>query len=627
MLDTTPQIDRAGAAEICRRHFGVHGTATALASERDQNFLITTLVGDRLVLKVANGAEDRAFLEAQHAALGQLGSRIATTARPQSTLAGGMLAEVHGTEGQRHLAWLVSWLPGRPMAFGARRSSSLLEDLGRHVGALDSALADFDHPAIHRDFYWDLANSRSIIERHRPLIVDRKLGGVVDRIVSRLDRALVPCLARLPRQAIHGDLNDYNVLIDDSREDVEARGQRVTGIVDFGDMVHSYRIGDLAIAIAYAALGAPNDSVSVMASMVRGYRERLAPTDDEMSALFGLVLLRLCASVCIAADQLRRRPDNTYLGVSQSEISRALPILAELPFGLVEAAVRDAAGEDSVPASRRVAAFLQRQPVIAAVLGVDPQRAPSIVLDLGIDSSLIDGDVRRNDEPLLTGRVCDAMRNARVELSIGKYDEPRLLYVAPAFAIAAGILDEHRTIHIGLDLFAVAGTPVFAPLEGTVHAFADNDALQDYGPVIILRHETDDGTEFFTLYGHLSRESLRGLTVGAAVNAGERIAWLGDAAVNGGWTPHLHLQIVVDLLALGTDFPGVALPSQRRAWCALCPDPNVIARVPAERFPSLAPTKQGTLSARRARIGDNLSIAYRDPVKIVRGWMQYLYDD
>jgi 4-aminobutyrate aminotransferase-like enzyme len=160
-----------------------------------------------------------------------------------------------------------------------------------------------------------------------------------------------------------------------------------------------------------------------------------------------------------------------------------------------------------------------------------------------------------------------------------------------------------------------------------VHAFANNDTLLDYGPLIILRHETDDGTEFFTLYGHLSRESLSGLTVGKRIRAGEQIATLGTAAVNVGWTPHLHLQIITNLLGLGTDFPGVARPSQRRIWTGLCPDPNLITRIPPGKLPPATRDKQETLAERRATIGGNLSIAYRDPVKIVRGWMQYLYDD
>src|SRR6185295_12690080 len=126
------------------------------------------------------------------------------------------------------------------------------------------------------------------------------------------------------------------------------------------------------------------------------------------------------------------------------------------------------------------------------------------------------------------------------------------------------------------DLFAEAATEVFAPIDGVVHAFADIALPLDYGPMIVLRHETGDGTPFFTVYGHLSRESLSGLTVGARVKAGTRIATLGAPAVNGGWTPHLHLQIVTDLLDLGTGFPGVGRASTRSVWRSLSPDPNLI---------------------------------------------------
>jgi 4-aminobutyrate aminotransferase-like enzyme len=97
--------------------------------------------------------------------------------------------------------------------------------------------------------------------------------------------------------------------------------------------------------------------------------------------------------------------------------------------------------------------------------------------------------------------------------------------------------------------------------------------------------------------------------------------------VNGGWTPHLHFQLITDILELGTDFPGVARPSQREVWRALCPDPNLIVRVPADRFPAPPADKRSTLAARRNVIGGNLSVAYREPVKLVRGWMQHLFDD
>ncbi|MEO8878764.1 MAG: aminotransferase class III-fold pyridoxal phosphate-dependent enzyme [Gemmatimonadaceae bacterium] len=639
MLDSCPRFTLLDAERLAREHFCADGAevrATLLTSERDQNFCIETGSGSRFVLKIANAREDRAMLEAQQAALAHVASNVDVTPRVLRTAAGASLATAVGSDGEEHLVWAISWLEGRPLALSSRRSPEILEDLGRQAGALSAALADFDTPAIHRDFYWDLANGRGIIAQFLPLVTDIALARSIEALMASFDARTAPLLPELPRGTVHGDANDYNVLIGggngggdeagDQSGDMESRGQRVTGMVDFGDMTYSYRIGDLAIAIAYVVLVA-DDPLATAAAVVRGYCERVTPTDSELSALFGLVVLRLCTSACIAADQQRQRPDNAYLGVSQGPIARALPLLATIPFSLAEAGFRDAAGRSPVPESERVIDYLNRQRPIPPLLGIDPQRAPSIVLDLGVESSMLSGDTRENSEPALTAQVNATMKLAGVALAIGQYDEPRLIYSAPEFSAFDSPASERRTIHIGLDLFAPVGTPVFAPFDGVVHASADNRAPQDYGPVIVLRHEADDGTEFFTLYGHLSRKSLDDRTPGTTVRAGEKLATLGPAEVNGGWTPHLHFQIITDMMELGTDFPGVAPASQRDAWLALCPDPNLIARVPAERFPARPAAPGETLAERRTVIGGNLSIAYLRPVKLARGWMQYLYDD
>ncbi|HTI65886.1 MAG TPA: aminotransferase class III-fold pyridoxal phosphate-dependent enzyme, partial [Gemmatimonadaceae bacterium] len=463
-----------------------------------------------------------------------------------------------------------------------------------------------------------------IIERHRPAIRESELGAVIDVLVDRFDRYTRRLLDDLPRAIVHGDMNDYNVLVGDG-DDLESRGQRVTGIVDFGDMVYSYRTADLAIAMAYAMLDA-TDPLGVAAQVVRGFARTVAPEDVELAALFGLATIRLCASACIAAVQSRQRPDNAYLDVSQSSIRRTLPTLCGIPFGLAEVTLREAAGMVPSPTAELVGAFLRRQQQLAPVLGIDPAREPVVVLDLSVSSPLLDGDVTRNDEPSLTPKIESVMRAAGAHVAIGRYDEPRLLYVAPAFALGSKATDPHRTIHIGLDLFAPAGTPVFAPLDGVVHAFADNGAPQDYGPVVILRHVTDDGTSFFTLYGHLSRASTAEWHVGASVRAGQQIATLGESRENGGWTPHLHLQIITDLLELGTDFPGVAWAAHRRAWTAICPDPNAIVGIPEHLRPNQRGESHDPLAVRASHLGRNLSLSYRVPVRAVRGWMQHLYD-
>jgi len=145
--------------------------------------------------------------------------------------------------------------------------------------------------------------------------------------------------------------------------------------------------------------------------------------------------------------------------------------------------------------------------------------------------------------------------------------------------------------------------------------------------VVILRHAPGDGQEFFTLYGHLSGDCLATLKREQRIAAGHPFAHIGDAHENGGLAPHLHFQIVLDLLDLGTDFLGVARASERAVWTSLSPNPNLLLGIPADRFPVAEPSMEETRAARRNLLGNNLSVSYQKPLKIVRGWMQYLYDD
>ena len=602
--------------------------ASPLTSERDQNFLIATSAGPLAVLKIANALEDPAMLVAQQAVMAHVARGFALCPRVIPTRSGAGTVTAAAPGGKSHTLWAVSFLPGVPLGTVRRRPPALLEDLGGRIGELTRALDGFDHPAIHRDFYWDLANARRYIDEYRPLLSgerDRECAAAIDTLVARFDRETAPLLPHLRRGAVHNDPNDYNILVEPG-DPFTGREAHITGFVDLGDMVHSFLVADLAIAAAYMAIGS-DDPLSAAAHLVRGYAARAPLPDAEIAALFGLIAMRLCASACIAAHQRRERPDNVYLDISQDAVRRTLPVFAATPFRLAEAVFRDAAGLEPVAASAAVRAWLGAHTGdFAPVLGVDPRLVPSLVLDLSPASPLLHGDVRENEEPALTARLFAAMRKAKAPLAIGRYDEARLIYSAPAFAPARGSGGERRAIHIGLDLFAEAGTPVYAPLDGTVHALANNDAPQDYGAVIVLRHETGDGTPFHTLYGHLSRASLDGLRAGATVRRGDRIATLGTPAENGHWTPHLHLQVITDTLGLDTDFPGVARAAQRAVWRSLSPDPNLIVGLPAERLPA-APTKSENLATRHAHLGANLSIAYQDPVRAVRGWRQHLYDD
>ena len=527
----------------------------------------------------------------------------------------------HDGPSGRYFVRVLGWIPGTPLGAVPHHSAALLEDLGRRVGEIDRALATFDHPAVHRELHWDLAHGVGVVRDHLPAVAGDALRQQLEAWTGDIARHLEPRLRDLRRSAVHNDANDHNVIVA-ADGDVWSRHQRIAAIIDFGDIVHSFVAADPAIAIAYAVLDKP-DPLAAAVHVVRGYHAAWPLREPEISALFDLVRLRLCVSVALAADQQAQRPDDEYLGISQGPIARTLPALMSVPRRLAEAAFRDACGLDSLPASTRVTNWLETRAVCAPIVAMDP--AATLVLDLSVGSPLIAGDPAGNGEPGLTPRIARAMTDAHADVAIGRYGEPRSLYSSSLFE--AGPDGERRTIHLGVDLFAPPGTAVHAPLPGVVHAVSDNATPLDYGPVVILKHETDELDPFYTLYGHLTRQSLGANPVGRRVDAGEAFAAIGAADVNGGWTPHLHFQLIVALLDLGVNFPGVCRASQRTIWQALSPDPNSFLRVPGASFPDQVLDKAAALTERRRRIGANVTVGYRDPVRAVRGWMQFLYDD
>jgi 4-aminobutyrate aminotransferase-like enzyme/Ser/Thr protein kinase RdoA (MazF antagonist) len=626
LLEHTPGFGREDAVRLAQALYGLRATATPLPSERDQNYLLETERGECFVLKIANALEDRTLLEAQNQAMAHLARHQVSCPRVVPTEAGALIAEVRSPAGGTHLVRLVTYVPGIPLGQQGWHSDELLYSLGECLGQIDRAFVGFDHPAAHRHFHWDLANAPQVVCQYEPLIADAEQRALIQQFASDFERDVASLLPTLPKSVIHNDANDYNVIVGGG-DDLYTRNQRVAGIIDFGDMVYSYTVCDLAIAIAYAVLDKP-DPLATAALLVKGYHAQRPLEEPEIAALFGLVCMRLCASACIAAHQGRQRPDDPYLVISQGSIRNTLPRLAGIHPHFAEATFRHACGLSPVPRAGSITAWLERNAgAMAPVLDVDLRTAPCTVFDLGIGSALVAGDAQANAEPALMERLSAEMEAAGVRVGVGRYDEARLLYTSPVANNGDAFFDERRTVHIGIDLFAEAGTPVHAPLQGAVCAFARRDSPQAYGPTIILQHRTDDDLAFYTLYGHLSEASLKGLEVGQVFARGQQIGEIGPPDANGGWTPHLHVQLIVDLLDFDCDFPGVCRASQRDVWTAFSPDSNLILGIPAYRFGGRDPDKLATLAARRKLIGGNLSIGYRNHVKVERGWMQYLYDE
>lgn len=200
------------------------------------------------------------------------------------------------------------------------------------------------------------------------------------------------------------------------------------------------------------------------------------------------------------------------------------------------------------------------------IMGTEEVAMPAQVFPFSLADArpvaLADPALDARDYDRLVAHVNAARGNAPA--AWGGYGERRELYTGSE--LFAG--EQPRVIHLGIDVWTDAGTPLAAPLDATVHSFADNDAFGDYGATIILDHGG-----FCTLYGHLARRSLDDLHVGRPVAAGEIFAWLGERHENGGWPPHLHFQKIVDMQGRQGDFPGAATEAERAEWLRLCPDP------------------------------------------------------
>ncbi|MGB1309525.1 MAG: peptidoglycan DD-metalloendopeptidase family protein [Oceanihabitans sp.] len=162
-------------------------------------------------------------------------------------------------------------------------------------------------------------------------------------------------------------------------------------------------------------------------------------------------------------------------------------------------------------------------------------------------------------------------------VAFGGYLEKRNLYQRSDYFNTA-TSQNSRNIHLGIDLWLPANSGVFTPFDAVVHSFKNNTNFGDYGPTIILKHQIDE-VDFFTLYGHLSLKSISSLKVGQSFKAGQEIATLGDASVNGNYAPHLHFQIIRNMQGNYGDYPGVCSVDTLADYKENCPNPNTILKL------------------------------------------------
>jgi len=620
----SPSFPSDAVTAAARGLYGLEGSLQPLPSERDQNYLLTTASGERFVLKISNAAEEARVIDMQNQALVRIADREPRLGLPRvhPTRYGTLMGSVRDADGVAHHVRALTWVAGSVLAAVRPHTPELLRSLGSLLGTVDRALALVDHDAADRELKWDPRRAAWIRE-YFGHVADPTQRALVERLFEWADGEIARLAPSLRTSVIYNDANDYNVIVGGA----DPYSRRVVAVIDFGDMLRTWTVNEVAVAAAYAMLDNV-DPLPAAVPIVEGYHAAWPLNDAEIEAIFPLACARLCVSVVNSAFQRRAEPGNEYLTISERPAWALLERLAQMHPRLAHYGFRDACGLEPCPNTPAITSWLRTHASsIGPILDPDQRIARRVTFDLDIGSADAGTPAIWHDVAAFTRHLDGQLRAANADIGIGRYDEVRGVYASDVFRTTGNDGPEWRTVHIGLDLFAPPGTPVLAPLSGVVHSVADNAAPLDYGPTVILEHRAgDDGPPFYTLYGHLARDSVQFLREGAAVAKGTVIARIGDVPENGGWPPHLHVQIITDMLGRRGDFPGVCRADQRRLWLSLVPDPNLIAQIPGGVYAPRPPSDETLLAARRERIGPSLSVSYRRPLTIVRGWMQHLYD-
>ncbi|SOD65431.1 4-aminobutyrate aminotransferase [Streptomyces sp. 1222.2] len=577
---TGPMLSEQDATRLLREEWGITARLTDLGSTQDQVMLVRDdSDGRRYVLKATPAEGGVEAVHAEHLAIRRFRSRDPGLVVPEAipTLQDHDLVDRAGLRVR-----LLEWVPGAPLGSVAYLSPTALRGLGRLAARSVAALAGFDHPGLHRHSSWD------------PRHAVRTVSGLTDHFTgpenALIDRALAPVAdlvgggtaGRLPEQAVHTDIHEYNVV-----GDFDADGAFVpTGIIDFGDLVWTWRAGEVATPMLAAVAHAPEDPLGAALPVLAGYLDRLSLSEAEADALWTLVRARavLCAALQTVASQ--QDPGDEGAAKVAAEDWRALRAVVETDPALATAVVRQACGFGAPETD--LADLVARQspsPILR-----DQEFGPLRPVDLSVESELFSAG------NWLDGAAFPTL-GSDTEVAVGRFDEIRLgerdlTDQAPA------------ALHLGADLFVPAGTAVYAPLDATV-VRADAHA-------VVLQSRVDTTTFFVRLAGvapHFSN--------GHTVRRGTEVALVAPSA--GPLPSHVHVQ-----LGLSPDLPGHGRVRDRAALLTLCADPSPLVGTPtrAERGKSVERVHE----RRATYVAGAQSTYYETPVQMVRGRRHWLYD-
>jgi len=450
-----PEFSVKDASLLLEEHYGLCCTLKEFPGERDRNFLAQEKKGESYVLKISNSCETLEFLQVQHAAL-ERSSKLLEPGRIPIVFPaknGESLLRVSSADGSQHWMRLVRYVDGLPMAEYRPHTGEFLRELGRMCGIVTKALHEIPAPPPSHTLLWEMHNVQETLHEYMPWIKDEKLLCWVKKSLDLYSRTIEPLESKLRRGWIHNDFNDYNVLAVP-----KISGIPDVGLIDFGDMTHSYLAAEPAVACAYAMLDKP-DPLEAAVMLIRGFHQHFPLEEKELEILFPMIMMRLCLSLTLGAFQQQNDPENEYLGISQKPARKLLEQLQEVNPRYAHYLFRDACNLEACTASFEFRNWYQNaEGSFHGLLGEALNPEKTAVLDLSAGSFLsakTDGVSLEKQQNILD----EYLRENNVEIGVGKYTEARSFYAAKEFLNNSIDGQEKRTIHLGIDVFAPSGLP------------------------------------------------------------------------------------------------------------------------------------------------------------------------
>ena len=602
--------------DILLKYFAIQGDTRELYGESDLNYRIES-AGETYLLKVSPAETDISFLHFQNDLLNELKKRNSDLSLPHviKNKAGQEITEV-SSEGRKRYVRLLSWIPGRIFADVTPKTPDLLENLGASCGKLSGSMAGYRHDLGRREMSWDISGA-GWVKEHSALFHDKGQKKLFDYFFNLFETLASPVLSGLRKSIVYNDTNDHNIIVTDDRA-----APKIVGFIDFGDAVYTHTVNELAIAIAYAVMEKENP-LEAATCLVKGFQSEFPLLEEEVDILFVLICTRLLLTVTHAALNRQKQSGNEYHSISEKAAWDLLKKFINIHPEYATMTFRYACGWEPCKKKVTFLKWLEKEK-FSFMMDMQSDKREIHHLDMSVGSTTLGNNSNFIDLRRFNKHVQDIFFEFDTGLCLGGYGEVRPIYNEPAFEHAGDNGKEWRTVHLGIDCWPSEERQVIAPLEGVVFSVKENQGKGNYGPTLILEHTVHPDLTFYTLYGHMEEAILTRYEQGQVVARGEKLGTPGSVQVNGGWPPHLHFQIILDLLGNTNDFPGVCLHDQKEVWQSICPDPQKIAGIEINA-PTIS-TTEALLEKRKSSLGSNLSLSYKKPLHIQRGYGQYLYD-